>query len=49
MEQNGVDIPFLFTYKGKKFDINDVMGSLDKDRKGNIIVRWDPKGRPVDK
>ena len=49
MEQNSGDIPFLFTYKGKKFDIHDVMGSLDKDRKGNIIVRWDPKGRPVDK
>lgn len=49
MEQNGGEIPQLFTYKGKKFDLTDVMGSLDKDRKGNFIIRRDGKGRMVDK
>lgn len=41
MEQNNGDIPLLFNYKGKKFDITDVMGNLDKDRNGNIIIRRD--------
>lgn len=41
MEQNDDDIPLLFNYKGKKFDIRDVMGDLDKDRNGNMIIRRD--------
>lgn len=49
MEQNGGEMPQLFTYKGKKFDLPDVMGALDKDRKGNVIVRRDSKGNLVDK
>lgn len=49
MEQNGGEMPQLFTYKGKKFDLSDVMGALDKDRKGNVIVRRDSKGNLVDK
>jgi hypothetical protein len=32
MEQNNGEIPQLFTYKGKKFDLLDVMGNFDKDR-----------------
>jgi hypothetical protein len=27
----------------------DVLGIVDKDRKGNIILRKDPKGRSIDK
>jgi hypothetical protein len=34
-------MPLLFNYKGKKFDLRDVIGSLDKDRKGNFILRRD--------
>jgi hypothetical protein len=49
MEQNGGELPQLFTYKGKKFDLKDVMGALDKDRKGHIIIRRDAKGKMVDK
>ena len=49
MEQNNGEIPQLFTYKGKKFDLLDVMGNFDKDRKGNIIIRKDAKGKMVDK
>lgn len=50
MEQNGGDIPQLFTYKGKKFDLMDILGTLDKDRKGNVIIRRHPKtGKMVDK
>lgn len=43
------NIPLLFNYKGKKFDIIDVIGSFDKDRKGNIIVRRDKQNKMVDK
>lgn len=49
MEQNAGDMPQLFTYKGKKFDLKEVMGALDKDRKGHIIIRRDAKGNLVDK
>jgi hypothetical protein len=49
MDQNGGDIPDLLTYKGKKFDLQDVMGHLDKDRRGNIILRKNAKGQSVDK
>lgn len=39
----------MFTYKGKKFDLKEVMGALDKDRKGHVIIRRDAKGKLVDK
>jgi hypothetical protein len=42
-------MPQLFTYKGKKFDLKEVMGALDKDRKGHVIIRRDAKGNLVDK
>lgn len=49
LEQNGGDMPQLFNYKGKKFDLKDLMGDLDKDRQGNIIVRRDKDNKMVDK
>ena len=39
----------LFNYKGRKFDITDVMGALDKDRNGNFIIRRDKDNNMVDK
>ena len=44
MKQNGGELPQLFVYKGKKFDIRDVLGALEKDYKGCIIIRRDAKG-----
>lgn len=41
MNDNNGDIPLLFNYKGKKFDILEIMGDFDKDRNGNIIIRRD--------
>jgi hypothetical protein len=29
------NIPLLFNYDGKKYDISDVMGNLGKDTNGN--------------
>lgn len=43
------NMPLLFTYKGKKYDIRDIIGSFDKDRKGNIIIRRDKDNQMVDK
>jgi len=31
------DLPRLFNYSGKRFDIKDVMGQFDKDAHGRII------------
>jgi hypothetical protein len=39
----------LFNYKGKKYDIKDIMGELDKDRNGNMIIRRDKDNQMVDK
>lgn len=49
MNKAGGDVPMLFNYKGKKFDIKDVMGHLDKDRNGNFIIRRDKDNNMVDK
>ena len=42
-------MPLLFNYKAKKFDVTDVIGDFDKDRKGSIIVRRDKDNNMVDK
>jgi hypothetical protein len=42
-------MPMLFNYKGKKFDIRDIIGDFDKDRSGNIIIRRDKENKMVDK
>ena len=49
MDQNEGDLPLLFTYKGKKFDVREVAGDLDKDRLGNAIIRRDRDNRMVDR
>jgi len=46
--ENG-NLPLLFNYKGKKFDVKDVIGDFDKDRKGNVIIRRDKDNKMVDK
>ena len=37
------DLPKLFNYSGRRFDIQDAMGNLDKDGKGDLVFRKDPK------
>ena len=48
------DIPKLLNYSGKRYDIKDIIGILDKDANGNIILQRgdddiarDNVGRPV--
>jgi len=43
------NMPMMFTYRGQKFDVRDVIGDLEKDRKGNIIIRRDKDNNMVDK
>jgi hypothetical protein len=38
------DLPRLFNYSGKRFDIKDVMGQFDKDAHGRIIHKSTQKG-----
>jgi hypothetical protein len=49
------DIPKLFNNNGKRFDITDVIGQVDKDSNGNILpnidnhckLLTDNLGRPI--
>ena len=38
------DLPKLFNYNGRRFDVTDVIGQLDKDEDGNIVPKKDSKG-----
>ena len=38
------DLPKLFNYNGRRFDITDCIGQLEKDTKGNIIPVQNKKG-----
>lgn len=42
-------IPMMLNYKGRRYDIREIMGDLDKDRNGNIIVRLDKNNNKVDR
>lgn len=43
------DLPKLFNYNGRRFDINDVVGQVDKDAKGEIVYQKNKKGQLIDK
>ncbi len=49
MKKNKGLIPTLLNYKGRRFDIRSIMGDLDKDRSGNIIIRRDKDNKKVDR
>ena len=42
------DLPKLFNYNGRRFDIADCIGQFDKDEDGNIIILTNKKGQLVD-
>ena len=43
------DLPNLFNYDGKPFDIKDVIGQVEKDDKGNMVNQVDKRGALLDK
>ena len=47
MTQDG-DLPKLFNYNGRRFDITDTIGQVDKDALGNIIPQTDQYQNFVD-
>lgn len=42
------DLPRLFNYNGRRFDISDCIGQLEKDANGNIIPLTDQSGKLID-
>lgn len=42
------DLPKLFNYNGRRFDIVDTIGQLEKDKNGNIVPATDKAGNLVD-
>lgn len=42
------DLPRLFNYNGRRFDISDCIGQLEKDANGSIIPLTDQHGKLVD-
>lgn len=42
------DLPKLFNYNGRRFDITDTIGQCDKDANGNIIPQTDKDGDYID-
>ena len=38
----------MFNYNGRRFDIVDTLGQVDKDKNGNIVPHADKKGNLVD-
>jgi len=46
MTEDG-DLPKLFNYNGRRFDITDSIGIMDKDETGNVIPQSDANGRLV--
>lgn len=47
LTQDG-DLPKLFNYNGRRFDIADTIGQVDKDQNGEIAPKKDANGRLVD-
>mmetsp|Transcript_32745 Transcript_32745/g.31978 ORF Transcript_32745/g.31978 Transcript_32745/m.31978 type:complete len:132 (-) Transcript_32745:1416-1811(-) len=43
------DMPNLLNYRGKKFDVRDVVGDFDRDPEGNAIIKRDVMGGYKDK
>lgn len=42
------DLPKLFNYNGRRFDITDIIGQVEKDQNGDMIPQTDSKGHLVD-
>lgn len=41
-------MPPMYNYNGKKFNIEDLMGDVDKDKDGNIVPKKSKKGDLID-
>lgn len=42
------DIPKLFNYNGRRFDITETMGQVEKDKNGEIVPNTDAQGKLID-
>ena len=42
------DFPRLFNLGGRRFDVNDLCGQLNRDQNGNLVFKKNKKGQKVD-
>lgn len=42
------ELPKLFTYSGKRFDVKDTIGIFERDQGDNILIQQHPDGHLVD-
>ena len=42
------DLPKLFNYNGRRFDITDIIGQIDKDKNGYPLPLTDNEGKLID-
>jgi hypothetical protein len=42
------DLPKMFNYNGRRFDVTDVLGEFDKDANGNTMLRMSQNGEYID-
>jgi len=42
------DLPKLFNYNGRRFDITDCIGQVDRDSNGELVPQTDANGRLID-
>jgi hypothetical protein len=42
------DLPKLFNYNGRRFDIVDTLGQVDKDKNGEITPQTNSRGQLID-
>lgn len=42
------DLPKLFNYNGRRFDITETMGQVEKDKNGEIVPNADANGKLID-
>lgn len=42
------DLPKLFNYNGRRFDITETMGQVEKDKNGEIVPNTDAQGNLID-
>jgi hypothetical protein len=47
VQQDG-DLPKFYNYNGRRFDITDIIGIVDKDENGQIVPLTDKNGNLTD-
>ena len=49
MNKNEVEVQIPPNTEKRNFNVNDILGDLDRDEKGNLIILQDENGLNIDK